>query len=1496
MARRGLFWQSIMTANQPPSSIPGKLDQNFDPIPVICLPNSQGLIDDEWLQSVRQAFPNSRFMTVPRLAEAHQLEACPELSVSHTGWLVKISTWLDQPSLVIESGLSIPLFLNQRLQLILQEENLAEVMVLSGNYNPALNPVGDLSLDCPGASVDRLIWHFSEGVISSIEPNLVNEAKAALVSPQKNKAVSMGVTDLCFLHDPRKPIQSKQAPASCLTRAFGSVRHRLVGSQEQGDDDNTYLGLDGMPVTLHITHNWGGGISRWINDVCKHDRSSHHLVLTATHPEKSKLFGQSLTLYAQSRKKEALHHFDLEPMIADTTNSHEGYGQFIAWVIKRYGVSRMIVSSVIGHSLDCLRQNVPTLQVLHDFYPASPVLDADPLTYLDSSGHFNFETCLEENREHFIFYDEAPERWQRLKNDWYEAVHANQIALLAPTQHVSSRWQALFGGQLPRIHVIPHGFDQPAEWRDAKRGENDASEPPAQNHFVILGRLSSGKGLKRLCDISDHFGNRIRLSVIGGGFEAMQLFGRPNVDIILDYDEASLPKHLAHLNARAALFLSRVPETWNYVLSEAWALRLAVIAPDLGSFHERISHGVNGLLYPPSTDDLIELLEQVISGDLSCPEVSEHIGEPSMADTLKAYENVIAYGSRPSQWCVMPNRPQASVRIIEEALNQKERQLDRATQNQAILHERINEQADLLARLDRTLKERTDWALSLEKVITAQSLPHPDSDNPSNTNIEIEALQRKLLQAQQERDWSESQLAEVRDSRSWRLTRPFRVFARIIRALHQRKAWLPSNWLRQTKRFIHAVRLHGWRTTIEALQHQKATGETHRHDFENIQHPTLRDASQPIVFSRLKDISQPAISLIIPVFNNLAYTAHCLRSLQETDEGLAIEIIVVNDCSTDDTAEFLEQCEGIKVITLSSNSGFIASCNAGAQRASGDHLVFLNNDIQVTPGWLTHLMSPFHHFPKTGIVGAKLVYPDGSLQEAGGIIFNDGSGWNYGRLGSPHNSQVQFLSQADYVSGACLAIRAELFGELDGFDSHYCPAYYEDTDLCFKARQHGWDVLYQPSTVIIHFEGISNGTSESSGIKRYQAVNRKKFRERWKDVLAKQPPPVPGPEAKVLIEQARHHRSRGHILVVDAVTPQPDHDSGSVRMVTLLEILIDMGYRVTFVPVNLAWDGDYSQSLRDRGIETLNHPDISSIKQWLQHYGQLLDYVVGSRYYVLDDILSDVREYCPNAKVIFDTVDLHFLREQRRADLENDTEMAKLAQKTEKKELSLISESDITLVVSPIEQSILQKKLPDARVEILSNIHTPVTAPSSFSHRSGILFVGGFQHPPNVDAAKWLIDEILPALIQVNPSIELHLIGSRMPEWLKSIRAPGLRNHGFVPDLVPFLSHARLAVAPLRYGAGVKGKVNQAMAHGLPVVATEAAAEGMYAEPEKDLLIANTTDSFVSQILRLYDDEALWQTLSAAGLENVRRYFSKQAAQAHLESILSGSSGSHDTM
>ncbi|MCW2665407.1 MAG: glycosyl transferase family 2, partial [Frankiales bacterium] len=320
--------------------------------------------------------------------------------------------------------------------------------------------------------------------------------------------------------------------------------------------------------------------------------------------------------------------------------------------------------------------------------------------------------------------------------------------------------------------------------------------------------------------------------------------------------------------------------------------------------------------------------------------------------------------------------------------------------------------------------------------------------------------------------------------------------------------------------------------------------------------PELAPVEAP---TRLLTSDEPVVSILNPVHGKWDYTARCLAALALDLPEVAYEVIVVDDESPDDTVERLRAVAGVRTVVLEENVGFVKACNAGIRAARGRYVLLLNNDTEPEPGWLDALVGTAEQDPLVGVVGAKLVYGDGRLQEAGGIIWSDGDGWNYGRLGDPDDPAYGFVREVDYCSGAALLVRTSLLEALGGgLDERYAPAYYEDTDLCFAARERGYKVVYQPASVVVHHEGISHGTDVGgTGIKRYQAINREKFLDRWAGALADQ-----HPHDAALVRLARSRGRRGRVLVIDHHVPTYDRDSGSVRMWALLRLLRAEGYDV----------------------------------------------------------------------------------------------------------------------------------------------------------------------------------------------------------------------------------------------------------------------------------------------------------------------------------------------
>jgi len=620
------------------------------------------------------------------------------------------------------------------------------------------------------------------------------------------------------------------------------------------------------------------------------------------------------------------------------------------------------------------------------------------------------------------------------------------------------------------------------------------------------------------------------------------------------------------------------------------------------------------------------------------------------------------------------------------------------------------------------------------------------------------------------------------------------------------------------------------------------------------------------------------VSIIIPVFDQLQFTHACLAALQTAQERSRFEVIIVDDCSTDKTPEIIPKIDSVVYLRNETNSGFIVCCNRGTEKARGKYLVFLNNDTIVSDGWLSALVDTFTEEPQAGIVGSKLIYPDGRLQEAGAIIWQDASGWNCGKFDDPQKPEYNYLREVDYCSAAALMIPKALFQRVGGFDLRYAPAYYEDADLAFKVRRAGYKVLYQPLSEVIHYEGSTGGTDLSAGAKKYQDINRSTFARAWADELATKP--VSG---DVSFLRQRRNSPGKNILVIDHHLPMPDKDAGSVRMFHILNILHELGHRVTFIPDNLADIPPYGEELQRRGIEIIYHPYIKKVRDYLISHGSEFDAVVLSRCDFARKHIADTRLYAPRSRIVFDTVDLHFLRTDREAQITSDPETREKARQKEELEYDLIDQADETWVVSNVEQRLLRKARPHKSVEIVSTIAEIPGSKTPFALRRDCLFIGGFQHTPNVDAVLFFVQKIYPLVSEHLPDAKFYIIGDKAPPEIVALATERIVIAGWQRDIRPFFDSAKLSVAPLRFGAGIKGKINQSMGFGVPVVATTLAVEGMPLINRKDILVADEAEDFAHALIELYESEALWNRLSENGIRKTRALYSTEAAREKLK-------------
>ena len=650
--------------------------------------------------------------------------------------------------------------------------------------------------------------------------------------------------------------------------------------------------------------------------------------------------------------------------------------------------------------------------------------------------------------------------------------------------------------------------------------------------------------------------------------------------------------------------------------------------------------------------------------------------------------------------------------------------------------------------------------------------------------------------------------------------------------------------------------------------------------------------------------SEITVSVILTAHNNAALTHRTLLQVFRTASKIpCVELIVLDDGSTEDMSAISALLADFNRVGFTSiyskvNSplGYGAANDFAIRKlATGEEIALINNDIIPFAGWLSLLRSTLRESEGFAMVGPLFIDRLMRVAEFGGLVFSDGSAANYLRGTYAKDALPELYRRpTDYISAACVLFRRATYIEEGGFDPKLATGYYEDTEFATRLIARGYQVIIQPAAVVFHEEGNTFGANSPLKTK-LMVRNREIFVKSWSSYLQAH---RCSPTAQVGCAVLRQHRAA--VLWIDDIVPAFHRDSGSTRLINVLNILSLENIRVDFIPTGKDSISNTEQqfnemTLRYYGVRILPFAQLQGFVLKVNCNYQL---IFISRFYIYKEVIKSVRNHCPGIRIVFDTVDLHFLREARLVASSKSFKKTDLPEimalvnsdpelnRSKNAELDAIRGSAVSIVVSKAEQLLVRSLAPSTPIFILSNVYRMQAELVSISTngRSGVLFVGSMGHAPNLQAIKFIVDVLSPRA----RFCTFHIAGSgKVPDNFLT-NSPNVAYHGHVTDneLSALYLGVRLTIAPLFSGAGVKGKVCESLLHGVPVIGTEVAFEGMSLQNGSDVLIASGVDEFVSHINLLSLDDELWMDMSRHGRLTVRRQFSFESARNSIQSIL----------
>ena len=618
----------------------------------------------------------------------------------------------------------------------------------------------------------------------------------------------------------------------------------------------------------------------------------------------------------------------------------------------------------------------------------------------------------------------------------------------------------------------------------------------------------------------------------------------------------------------------------------------------------------------------------------------------------------------------------------------------------------------------------------------------------------------------------------------------------------------------------------------------------------------------------------PRASIILLAWKRVDLLLHCLRSLFDTlGRSVEYEVVVVfNDAPQTSKDALRSQVDGVRLVEARTNLGFASGCNLGASVARGEYLVLLNDDCVVAPGWLDWLVSTADANPQAGAVGSVVLFPDGRIQEAGAVIWADGMTMPVGRNTPGDSLDWHFVRQVDYASACSLLVTRRAWDHAGGFDSEYYPAYYEDVDLCLALREKCHQVLLEPRSRVWHHESAS---SDELFRRFLFERNQSRLQQKWATTLQWQVPPEPTKPAALIQAAWRARGAPTRILIIDDRVPEPSLGSGFGRMFTAALELAASGYAVSFYPTR-GVHGVPPDALVSAGVAIVS----GDLQQHLSCPWVNYEAVIVSRPHNFERVSNVVRTCQPNAVLLYDCEALFWRRLALQAKLVTDAGerdgLLQAAAAMRALEERIIVECDAAVTVSTEEAELVAGVEGCCPISPLLPADTSVTfGRQAFDERFGVAYVAGWlagTGSPNADGLRWFVSSVLPLVRESIPWVRVRVTGANPPPDLLELADPNLFFEGHVSDLPALYDRTRVAIAPIRFGAGVKVKTVQALQHGVPVVSTSCGSEGIETFGLDAIAVADNPADFAGWLVTLLTDRVQWEARRIAIAALIRRW------------------------